>query len=179
MFWADERFVPPDSQASNYRLVAETFLSRISIPEANVHPIPTQYENMNDAAVAYERTMREVFGLREGEVPQFDLIVLGMGRDAHTASLFPDSPAIHETDCLACVVQASGDVKLDRITLTPPVLLAARRLSVLVSGREKAQTLHEVLTSAPNERRYPIHVLWPILEQVTWLVDRDAMGRSL
>ncbi|MEN6577715.1 MAG: 6-phosphogluconolactonase [Phycisphaerales bacterium] len=174
LFWVDERCVPPDAQASNYRLVAETLLSRISIPAVNVHRIPTESEDRSGAARAYERTIREVFGLGEGEIPQFDLIVLGMGSDGHTASLFPNSPAVRCVDHLTCVVPAGSDVRLSRITLTKPVLLAARRLVVLVSGGEKARTLEAVLTGEPNEMRYPVQVLWPVLERVIWLVDHEA-----
>jgi 6-phosphogluconolactonase len=176
VFWVDERYVPLDSPASNYRLAAETLLSRIDIPQANVHRIPTEHRDIAAAALAYERTMREVFGLPEGEVPQFDLIVLGMGSDGHTASLFPNSQAVGDMSHLACAVRAAGDPKLDRITLTPRVLRAARRLAVLVSGVEKTQILKEVLTGTPDEMRYPIQVLWPVLDRVTWLVDREAAG---
>jgi len=172
----DERYVPSDSQASNYRLVAETLVRRIDIPQANVHRIPTESADMDAAARAYERMMREVFGLEEGGIPQFDLIVLGMGSDGHTASLFPNSPALRCVDRLACVVHAGADLKLDRITLTKPVLLAARRLVVLVSGGEKARILEDVLTGEPDEMRYPIHMLRPVMERVTWLVDREAAG---
>lgn len=176
VFWVDERYVPPDSGASNYRLAAEAFLDRVEIPEANVHPIPTQYDDIRDAVRAYERVIREVFRLQEGEVPQFDLMVLGMGRDGHTGSLFPDSSAAYDTDDLACAVYASDGIKFNRITLTRPVLLAARKLAVLVSGREKALTLKEVLTGEPNEAKYPIQMLRPVLDRVVWLVDREAAG---
>jgi 6-phosphogluconolactonase len=176
VFWVDERYVPPDSQASNYRLAAETFLTKIAIPPANVHRIPTEYGDIEQAVRTYEETIREVFGLREGAMPQFDFIVLGMGSDGHTGSLFPDSYAAYDTDDLACAVYVTDDTKLNRITLTRSVLLAARRLVVLVSGREKAQTLQEVLTGEPDEARFPIHVLWPVRDRVTWLVDRDAAG---
>jgi 6-phosphogluconolactonase len=176
VFWVDERYVPPDSEASNYRLAAETFLDKVDIPPANVHRIPTEYEDINDAAHAYERTIRAVFGLEGPRMPEFDLIVLGMGGDGHTGSLFPNSYATFDTEDLASAVYVLNDKTLNRVTLTHPVLLAARRLVVLVSGREKARTLREVLTSEPDEVRYPIHVLWPVLEKVTWLVDRDAAG---
>jgi 6-phosphogluconolactonase len=212
VFWVDERYVPPDSQASNYRLAAETFLNRVEIPAANIHRIPTEYSDISDAVRAYERTMREVFGLEGSScvvpdarpqggppgpgrergaathdaerttqdasrcVPQFDLIVLGMGSDGHTGSLFPDSYAAYDTDDLACAVYVADETKFNRITLTRPVLLAARRLVVLVSGREKAQTLQEVLTGEPDEVRYPIHSLWPALDRIVWLVDREAAG---
>jgi len=118
-----------------------------------------------------------------GAVPEFDLIVLGMGSDGHTGSLFPNSYAAYDTSDLVSVVYVKGGTAAthtspahNRITLTRPVLLAARRLVVLVSGSEKARTLKEVLTGEPDEVRYPIHVLWPALDRVTWLVDRDAAG---
>jgi len=174
VFWVDERYVPPESEASNYKLAAGTFLDSVSIPPANVHRIPTEFEDISEAARAYERTIREVFGLAQGEVPEFDLVLLGMGGDGHTGSLFPNSYATFDTHDLACVVYVLDNTTMNRITLTHPVLLAARRLVVLVSGPEKAQTLHEVLTSEPDEVRYPIHVLWPVLDKMTWIVDRDA-----
>lgn len=174
VFWVDERYVPPDSQASNYRLAADTFLDKVGIPSANIHQIPTKYDDINEAARTYERTIRAVFGLREDEIPEFDLVVLGMGSDAHTGSLFPGSYATLDTDDLACVVYVRDDTTLNRVTLTHPVLLAARRLVVLVSGEEKARTLKEVLTSEPDEVKYPIHVLWPALDKITWLVDRES-----
>jgi len=179
VFWVDERYVPADSADNNYRLAAEAFLNRIEIPPANVHRIPTEHRLIGDAVQAYERTIREVFGLREGQMPRFDLIVLGMGSDGHTASLFPNSPVAYDADDLACVAYPGAGAKpqINRITLTPPVLLAARRLVVLVSGQEKADTLKEVLAGEADETRYPIRVLWPVLDRVTWLVDHDAAGK--
>jgi 6-phosphogluconolactonase len=174
LFWVDERYVPPDSQDSNYKLAADTFLSRIDIPADNIHRIPTEYEDINDAARVYERTIREVFDLKEGETPEFDLIVLGMGSDGHTGSLLPNSYATFDTDDLACVVYVLDDTTLNRVTLTHPVMMAARRLAVLVSGAEKARTLKEVLMTEPDEVKYPIHILWPVLDKIIWLVDRDA-----
>lgn len=173
LFWVDERYVPPDSQWSNYKLAADTFLAKVSIPQENVHPIPTEHTDSMLAAHLYGQTIRSVFGLEENQIPEFDLIVLGMGVEGHTGSLFPDSYASFNRDNLACVVYVL-DEKLNRITLTHPVLRAASRLAVLVSGREKARILKEVLTSEPDEVRYPIHILWPILDRVTWLVDTDA-----
>ena len=173
VFWVDERCVPPDSPFSNYRLAAEALLGKVPIPPDNVHPIPTKHEDIRAAARAYEQTIRDVFGLKAGEVPQFDLIVLGMGADGHTGSLLPNSYAPFDTDDLACAVYVRGDA-LNRITLTHPVMRAARRLAVLVSGEEKAQILKDVLQGEPDEVRYPIHVLWPVLGRILWLVDRDA-----
>jgi 6-phosphogluconolactonase len=128
---------------------------------------------MFDAVRSYESTLREVFQVGADQLPVFDLVLLGMGADGHTASLFPNTYAPFDTEDLVCAVfKSGGDV--NRITLTHPVLRAASRLLVMVSGQDKADTLHAVLTEEPDEVHYPIHVLWPVLEKVTWLVDRQA-----
>lgn len=173
LFWVDERYVPPVSSQSNYKLAADTFLNKVAIPQDNVHRIPTEYSDFHLAAQKYEETIREVFELEENQVPEFDLIALGMGADGHTGSLFPNSYAPFDTEDLACVVYVL-DNKLNRITLTHPVLCAASHIMVLVSGREKASVLRDVLTSEPDEVCYPIHAIWPILDKVTWLVDSEA-----
>jgi len=173
LFWVDERYVPPDSPESNYKLAADTFLGKVGIPEQNVHRIPTEYSDFKEAARAYEECIRRVFHLAPGKLPEFDLIVLGMGKDGHTGSLFPNSYAPFDKDDLACVVYTLDD-ELNRITVTHPVLCAAAHLIVLVSGKEKAQTLKEVLTSEPDEVRFPIHILWSVLDKVTWIIDADA-----
>jgi len=173
LFWVDERYVNPESEWSNYKLAAGTFLNKVSIPKENIHRIPTEYEDFKAAACCYEQTIREVFGLSENQAPEFDLIVLGMGSDGHTGSLFPNSFAPFDTEDLACVVYVM-DQDYNRITLTHPVLRAASFLIVMVSGREKAEILKKVLTSEPDEVHYPIHALWPVLDKVTWLVDKEA-----
>ena len=173
LFWVDERYVPSDSQWSNYGMAASTFLSKVGIPEGNVHRIPTEHSDSKIAAQCYEETIREVFSLAEKQFPVFDLIVLGMGTEGHTGSLFPNSYALFDKDDLACVVYVM-DEKLNRITLTHPVLWAASHLVVLVSGEEKADILKKVLTCEQDEVRFPIHILWPILDKVTWLVDSKA-----
>jgi 6-phosphogluconolactonase len=173
VFWADERHVPPDSPHSNYKLAADTFLGRVDLPPGNVHRVPTEYEDIRVAARAYERTIREVFHLDDGEAPEFDLIVLGMGVDGHTASLLPNSRIVFDADNLVGAVYVP-DGGFNRVTLTPAVLLAAKCVAVMVSGRDKARTLKEVLTGEPDEARYPIHVLWPAMNKIVWLVDLDA-----
>ena len=112
-------------------------------------------------------------GLARNEVPKFDLIVLGMGIDGHIGSLFRDCYASFDTADLACVVYVL-DEKQNRITLTHPVMCAAAHVTVLVCGQEKAGTMKKVFTTDPDDVRYPIHMLWPILDKVTWLVDADA-----
>ena len=173
LFWVDERYVKPDSDKSNYKLAADTFLKKVPIPSENIHRIPTEYTDFKDAAQSYELTIRKVFDLKDSQIPEFDLIVLGMGTEGHTGSLFPNSYANFDTEDLATVVYVM-DEKLNRITLTHPVLCGANHLIVLVSGEEKAQILKEVFTSEPDEVRYPIHALWSVLDKVTWLVDNKA-----
>ena len=173
LFWVDERLVAADSHLSNFKLAADTFLREVEIPDRNVHRIPSEYGDFEAAVRRYEETIRKVFRLEAGRLPEFDLIVLGMGVDGHTGSLFPNSYATFDTEDLACVVYLL-DEKPNRITLTHPVLCAASHLIVLVSGREKAAILKKVLTGEPDEVHYPIHALWPVLDKVTWLVDRAA-----
>ncbi len=173
LFWVDERYVPPDSKMSNYKLAADTFISHVAIPKTNVHRIPTEFADLSEAAHNYEQVIRRVFGIGKKKLPKFDLIVLGMGAEGHTGSLFPNSYAPFDTEDLACVVYTLEN-EVARITLTHPVLCAASRLAVLVSGEEKAETLKEVLTSEPDEVRFPIHTLWPVLDKITWLVDSQA-----
>jgi 6-phosphogluconolactonase len=180
LFWVDERYVPHDSPNSNYKLAIDTFLAKIPIPEKNIHPIPTDFEDFDSAARQYEKTLRSVFHIKSGQLPKFDLVVLGMGSDGHTGSLFPNSNASFDTKDLACVVylldQKLPDQTVNRITLTHPVICAASQIVVLVSGAKKAKTLKVVLAGPPDEVRYPIHVLWPVLDKVLWLIDSPAAG---
>ena len=173
LFWVDERYVPPDSEWSNYKLAAETFLDKVGIPEHNIHRIPTECGDFKVAARSYEKTIRRVFGIEGGELPEFDLMVLGMGVDGHIGSLFPDCYACFDTTDLASVVYVL-DEKQNRITLTHPVMCAASHVAVLVCGQEKAAILKKVFSSEPDDIRYSAHMLWPILDKVTWLVDRAA-----
>lgn len=173
LFWVDERYVPIESPLSNFKLAQDTFISQVPIPMKNVHPIPTYLSDSNKSAKEYEKELRQVFNITGKQLPQFDLIMLGMGADGHTGSLFPNSYAPFDTEDLVCVVYAL-DNEVTRITLTHPVLCNAKHLAVLVIGAEKAKTLKEVLTTEPDECRFPIHTLWPILDKITWLVDSQA-----
>jgi 6-phosphogluconolactonase len=178
LFWVDERYVPHDSPYSNYKLAADTFLKKVPIPKENIHQIPTDFEDFDCAARQYEKTLRSVFQIKSGQLPKFDLIILGMGSDGHTGSLFPNSNACFDAKDLSCVVylldQKLPDQTINRITLTHPVICAASQIVVLVSGSEKAKTLKAVLAGPPDEIRYPIHILWPVLGKVLWLIDSPA-----
>ncbi|MBL7106856.1 MAG: 6-phosphogluconolactonase [Phycisphaerae bacterium] len=173
IFWVDERYVDIESDQNNYKMANETFLKKINIPEDNIHRIPTRDPNFETSARQYENTIRNVFSVEPCQLPVFDLVVLGMGSDGHTGSLFPDSYAALDTENLVCVVYCMND-KLNRITLTSPVISAAEHIMVLVSGEEKASVLKAVLNSKSDDVRYPIHFLWPVLNKVAWIVDKAA-----
>ena len=173
VFWVDERCVSPDAEASNYHLAAQTFLDKVGIPPDNVHRVSGEFTDYAEAVREYQATIRNLFQLKPGEMPSFDLIVLGMGADGHTGSLVPNSYALFDTEDIVSVVYLT-DGDYSRITLTHPVLCAAKHLIILVSGVEKAHILHDVLNSQPDPVKYPVHTLWPILDKVTWIVDKGA-----
>lgn len=171
LFWADERYVSPDSQLSNFKLAADTFLARVPVPRDNVYRVFTEYKDINRSAREYEQIIRVVFGLKQNQVPQFDMIFLGLGSDGHIASLLPAGEAILKIDKLVAVVE---EAKPARVTLTGPVLCAAVNLVILVSGEEKSQILKKIFTVEPDAKKYPVHILWPVIDKVTWLVDSAA-----
>jgi 6-phosphogluconolactonase len=172
LFWGDERFVPADHPDSNYRLACEEFIGKVPIPSENVHPIPTQSGDPQTAASQYEETLRRFFAAPR---PRFDLVLLGLGADGHTASLFPESPALDERERLVVAVHV---VKLDvwRITLTPPALCSARLAVFLVSGSDKAPILRETLEGPHDPRRLPAQLVRPEEGEVVWLLDEAAAG---
>jgi 6-phosphogluconolactonase len=172
-FWGDERHVPPTDADSNYRMAEETILSKVPVPPANIFRVPTENPDASAAAEAYEQALRKFFELAAGEFPRFDLILLGMGPDGHTASLFPETAALQEKSRL---VVANWVEKLHtyRITLTLPVLNAARRVAFLVSGVDKASVLHEVLESNAPGEKYPSKLIKPSDGKLIWFLDRAA-----
>ena len=172
-FWGDERHVPPTDPDSNYRMADETMLSKIPVPTANVFRMKT--ENSDAAAVAedYEQTLRKFFQLEPGQIPAFDLILLGMGPDGHTASLFPGTAALQEKSRLV-LANWVEKMKTYRITLTLPVLNAARCVIFLVSGTDKAAALHAVLEEDVPGEQYPAKLVRPRQGKLIWLVDRAA-----
>ena len=172
VFWGDERWVPEESPESNAGVARRTFLDRVPIPADRVHPFPTVGLEPEAAARAYEETLRSVTGQRAG-VPVLDLVLLGMGEDGHTASLFPGTAAVREREAL---VVAHRVPKLDavRLTLTPPVLNAGRRVVFLVGGAGKAETLASVLEGRERPDELPAQAIRPGAGRLLWLVDRDA-----
>jgi 6-phosphogluconolactonase len=174
LFWVDERCVGPESPDSNYKVAADTFLKKVPIPLNNVHRIVGESIDYSQAVDEYARTLREVFNLEPGQFPEFDLMILGMGPDGHIGSLLPNSYALFDTDDLVTVVYQMKKGGLNRITLTHPVMCAAQQLLVMISGAEKAEIVRDVLLGGPDEVKYPVHTLWPILHKVTWIIDSQA-----
>lgn len=166
-FWGDERHVPPDHHESNFRMAREAMLDKAPVPAANIHRIHAEEPDAKRAAASYEDELRSFFGIVPGERPRFDLVLLGLGKDGHTASLFPGGTAVHERERLVVAVLASGV----RITLTPPVLNNAALTVFLVSGEDKAPALQAVIDGARDPERYPAQI---VEGNRLWMVDRPA-----
>ena len=171
-FWGDERHVPPDHSASNFDMVMTTLLSRVPVPVENIHRMCGEMFPI-EAASRYEKHCREFFNIEGTGFPRFDLIVLGMGSDGHTASLFPGSEALQETSRWVLGVPGPTD-RSQRITLTPPVLNAARAVLFLVAGEDKATALREVLYGDHDPEKWPAQIVQPRPGRMIWLVDRAA-----
>lgn len=180
VFWGDERMAPPGDPQSNYGQARELLLSQVPVPPEHVHPIPGELEP-EAAAAAYNETLAQwAKRLAEAERawPRFDLVMLGLGRDGHTASLFPGSAARKREEQPARAVHAEyGDRPADRVTLTPPAFNSARQILFLVTGAEKAEALAGVLEGEDNPVRWPAQRIRPRNGRVSWLVDRAAAGQ--
>jgi 6-phosphogluconolactonase len=172
-FWGDERHVPPDHPDSNYRMANEAMLSHVPVPPQNVHRIKGENPDASQAASEYARELRDCFGRGHVKLPCLDFILLGMGADGHTASLFPGSAALHETNEW---VAANWVEKFHthRITMTPPLLNNGNCVAFLVQGEEKAESLRAVLYGERNPDLYPSQLIQPAHGECYWLIDRGA-----
>jgi 6-phosphogluconolactonase len=175
LFWVDERCVSPDSPDSNYRLAKETFLSKVPLPEENIVRIEGELEP-EEAAARYESAMRNRFRLEGAELPRFDLIVLGLGDNGHTASLFPHSAALHEMMRLAVAnhVEAKNPW---RVTLTWPVINHADRIFFLIQDGTKAEVLKEILLGPYQPETLPSQLIQPESGELSLLLDRAAAAK--
>jgi 6-phosphogluconolactonase len=173
LYWGDERCVPPDDSASNYGMARDAFLKHVPLSEANVYRLQGEAEPER-AALAYEKELRGLAALERprSELPVFDLVLLGLGPDGHTASLFPhsDALAVEERFCVATEAPDGSP----RLTLTYPVINAARRVWFLVSGRAKAGMVAEVLEGLRAPEAVPAQGVAPLKGKLTWLLDEAA-----
>jgi 6-phosphogluconolactonase len=170
LFFGDERCVPPDHPESNYGMVYAALISKVEIPSENVHRIAGE-GNPEQNAERYEKELRTFFG--ELRWPRFSLVLLGMGEDGHTASLFPGSDELKE-ESKWVVATRTEQLKQDRITLTAQVFNHAAHVVFLVTGQAKAKRLSQVLRFPPGADRYPVQLIQPVDGTLEWLVDRAA-----
>src|SRR5262245_12718224 len=170
IFFGDERCVPADHPESNYRTALETLLSKVPVPPAQVHRMRGE-DDPEAAAAEYSRVLAETFGTRRGELPRFDLILLGFGVDGHTASLFPGSPALKEIFRPVAAVHAAAAALPQRLTLTYPVLNAAACVAFLGSGSEKAKVVKAMLGEGAL---LPATMVEPTDGVLLWLLDSAA-----
>ena len=166
LFWADERCVPPTHEASNYGAARAALLDHIPIPPDQARRMEGELPPQT-AATAYARALDSFFGHKR----QLDFVLLGMGADAHTASLFPNDAALRATGAVAVVPREDGQT---RITLTGPTINDAREICFLVTGSEKADILWEVHHGAPDPQQYPAQIIAPVAGRLTWLLDEAA-----
>jgi 6-phosphogluconolactonase len=173
LYWGDERCVPADDPASNYGMAREAFVKHVPIAAENVHRMHGE-DDPEVAAHAYEEELRRLAKLERpvSDVPVFDLVLLGLGRDGHTASLFPHSPALDEEERFCVAIEAPDGSP--RLTVTLPVINSARRVVVLVSGAEKAGMVAEVFEGFRLPKAVPAQAVAPVKGQLLWLLDEAA-----
>ena len=178
LFFGDERHVPPDHADSNYLMVKNSLLVSGKVPEAHVHRMRAELPQATEAAADYEAEMHRFFPETErfGGFPRFDVILLGMGPDGHTASLFPDSPGLAEKTRWV-ISNPVAKFKTDRITFTFPVLDAAQAVYLLVAGADKAEMIQDVLVKSRGTLTYPVQRVQPRAGVKVWMLDRAAAAQ--
>lgn len=173
VYFGDERTVPPDHKDSNYRMARETMLAGVPIPQANVHRMRGEVDP-EEAAKEYGLLLKERFGDADsGSGP--DLVLLGMGDDGHTASLFPGTPALRETKHRA-FANPVPQLNTTRLTMTAPFINRAREVILTVTGANKAKRLSEVLEGSRDPERLPVQLIQPTNGKIAWLIDAAAAG---
>ncbi len=177
-FWEDERYVPPSDKDSNYRMTNDALLSKIDVPEANIHRYLTETGPPEHVAMQYERMLREYFEVaKTATMPRFDLVLLGLGTNGHTASLFPGRPTLHETERYVMADFIETEPLQWRFTLSAPLLNNARFQAFLVTGEEKADVMREILFGANDPERLPAQLIHPTNGFLTWFVDEAAAAK--
>jgi 6-phosphogluconolactonase len=171
-FWGDERCVPPDDPGSNFAVANEVMLSKLNLSPSQIHRIAGEVEP-EKAARDYEAELRSFFSTPGNEVPCFDLVLLGLGRNAHIASLFPSSRSIHESKRLVIAVEVDAPWP-KRVTMTPPLFNAAERVIFLVTGEDKAQAVKGSIEGPHNPDQFPAQVISPERSEVLWVLDSSA-----
>jgi 6-phosphogluconolactonase len=172
-FWGDERCVPPDSPESNYRMAMDAMLSRVPVPAQNIHRIRAEDPDTQRAAKQYADEIRAYFEVGPGQFPRFDIVLLGLGPDGHTSSLFPGTKAVQEREKLV-VANWVEKFAAFRITMSAPLLNHAGCVLFLVQGTEKAEALRSVLHGTHEPEKFPAQLIQPVNGNLLWLVDEAA-----
>ena len=171
LYWGDERLVPPSDADSNYKMTVDYLLSKIEIPETNVHRIQGE-NNAKEEALRYSEILKNTVPLRNG-LPRFDLVILGMGSDGHTASIFPHEMKLWEASSY-CVVATHPDSGQKRISITGDVINNAARVAFLITGEDKAPKLAEILEERGNHNTYPASLVKPNHGTLSWFLDEAS-----
>ena len=182
LFWGDERWVPAADPESNFSLAHETILQATGLPPENIHPVPTDSPTTEEGAIRYEKTVRAFFDDpgAPGGLPAFDLIHLGVGEDGHTASLFPDDPALLERDrWIVPVTSPAGHPPHNRVTFTLPLINSARSVLITASGSAKREIVSSIMLDQDStERHYPVAMVKPT-EELVWYMDEECAGPTV
>ncbi len=176
VFWADERMVPLDHPDSNFRSAQEHFLGTVTIPPHQIYPLDASL-NTTEAAKAYQAKLAQVFQPTAGQMPRFDLILLGMGEDGHTASLFPNHPLLNETELWVAPIFDSPKPPPERITLTLPLINKAHQVAFITTGSGKAEALEQVFQTGEVDQVLPVGHIQPTDGELIWFVDTAAAER--
>jgi 6-phosphogluconolactonase len=172
VFMVDERFVPYERDENNFRMINESLLLHVNIPARNVHPIITSVSSARDCAAKYEDNLVSFFKLSTGAFPNIDLVLLGIGEDGHTASLFPGTAALSDTSHLAVAVMPLEESNKERITMTFPMINGASNVMLLATGESKAGILRDIIKT--KNKTLPAAMVKPRNGSAVYLVDKDA-----
>lgn len=170
VFWGDERYVPSDHPESNEKMARQAWLNHVPLPPENIHPVLTHLADPADSAQQYEATIHQVCGTTSGQFPAFDLILLGIGDDGHTASLFPHTPSLEVRDRLITVGEKSGQT---RITFTYPLINNAHNVLFVLAGESKRPALKEIFAANSDFHQYPAFAVCP-QGNLIWMMDQAA-----
>ena len=172
LFWVDERCVGPDDPESNYGMTRDAMLSKLPLPATNIHRMEGELDPQ-EAAARYEAELRHAFRLEGAETPTFDLIMLGLGEDGHTASLFPHTSALSEVARL-CIANHVPEKDVWRVTLTWPVIIQAREVAFLIEGASKAEMVRTIFAGTYDPETYPAQLIRPANGRLNLLLDSAA-----
>lgn len=170
-FWGDERYVEPSDDQSNVKMIREKLLDHLDIPIHHAHPMPTSFEDPEEAARNYQELLHSFFS---DAFPVFDLVLLGLGEDGHTASLFPKSDTLNEERKWVTVERNSPKPPPTRLSLTFPSINHAKNIYFLVSGKKKAKAIQKILEAGVDKKKYPAAGIQPVNGSLTWWLDKVA-----